>query len=276
MSLHEPGVGSARLQSLSCGDELAPALVQRTLHALAPSVQFPVTICVLCYGPNASLAERFLESLFRNTDPSLFLLRAGLNEVEAATHSLLSKYANQFGNIELFVEPKNIFKNPLMRRMFNERPIPSEWTIWCDDDTHFTRPDWLQRLALKIEAYPEVAMWGWIHVLWRRDQEILNWIRLATWFRGVPFRKGTDLDGKPAIEFRFAPGAFWAIRTEVLRFIDWPDPRLVQADEDFILGEALRQNSLRIENFKYGIKVNDAPRRNEGAANSFSRLGARS
>jgi GT2 family glycosyltransferase len=229
-----------------------------TLRALAPSVQFPVTICVLCYGPNANLAERFLESLFRNTDPSLFLLRAGLNEVEPETHRLFSKYSNRFGNIELFVEPKNIFKNPLMRRMFHEKPLSSQWTLWCDDDTHFTRPDWLQCLALKIEAYPNVEMWGWIHVLWRRDEEILNWIRQASWFRGLPFRKGTDLDGNPAVEFRFAPGAFWAIRTKVLYRLRWPDPRLIQANEDFILGEALRQNGFRLENFKHGVRVNDA------------------
>src|SRR5260221_10903901 len=146
----------------------------RTLLELAPSVQFPVTICVLCYGPNANLAERFLQSLFRNTDPSLFLLRVGLNEVEAATHHLFSKYSNQFGNIELFIEPKNIFKNPLMRRMFYEQPLSSQWTLWCDDDTHFTRPDWLQRLALKIESCPNVSMWGWVHVLCRHDEKILK------------------------------------------------------------------------------------------------------
>jgi GT2 family glycosyltransferase len=211
------------------------------------------------------LARRFLQSLFHNTDPALFLLRAGLNEVERATLRLFHQYADEFGNIDLFIEPKNIFKNPLMRRMFREKPLSSRWTIWCDDDTHFTRPDWLQRLALKIEHSQEVAMWGWIHALWRRDEGILEWIRQAHWFHGLPFRKGTDLDGNRAVEFRFAPGAFWALRTEVLRFLDWPDPRLVHSNEDFLLGEALRQNSFRIEDFNYGVKVNDAARRNADA-----------
>jgi hypothetical protein len=58
----------------------------------------------------------------------------------------------------------------------------------------------------------------------------------------------------------FALGAFWAIRTEVRQLLDWPGPRLIHADEDFLLGEALRQNFFRIENFNYGVKVNDAPR----------------
>jgi GT2 family glycosyltransferase len=159
--------------------------------------------------------------------------------------------------------------------MFREKPLSSQWTLWCDDDTHFARPDWLQRLALKIEHSPEVAMWGWIHALWRRDDAILEWIRRAPWFHGLPFLKGTDLDGKPAVEFLFAPGAFWAIRTEVLRFLDWPDPRLIHANEDFLLGEALRQNGFPIENFNYGVKVNDAPRRNAGAPAVSAQVGAR-
>jgi len=259
---------------MNCTPEMSRMAAEENLRTLAPSVQFPVTICVLCYGPNANLAARFLESLFRNTEPSLFRLRAGLNEVEPATHRLFGEYANRFANIELFVEPKNIFKNPLMRRMFHEKPLSSQWTIWCDDDTYFTRADWLQRLATKIEHSPKVAMWGWIHVLWRRDEAILNWIRQASWFRGRSFRKGTDLEGNPAVEFRFAPGAFWAIRTEVLRLLNWPDPRLVHADEDFLLGEALRQNSFRIENFKYGVKVNDAPRRNAAAPSVSLGVGA--
>jgi hypothetical protein len=102
-------------------------------------------------------------------------------------------------------------------------------------------------------------------VLCRNDNQILEWIRQARWFKGVSFRKGNDLEGNPAIEFRFAPGAFWAIRTKVLRLLDWPDPRLIQADEDFLLGEALRQNAFRVENFNYGVAVNDAQRRNADA-----------
>src|SRR5690242_14169786 len=94
-----------------------------SLLALAPDAGFPVTICVLCYGNYAILARRFLRSLYENSDPALFWVRAGLNEAEASTHSLFAEYQTRFGNIELYVEPRNVFKNPLMRRMFHERPI---------------------------------------------------------------------------------------------------------------------------------------------------------
>ncbi|HEY0549683.1 MAG TPA: hypothetical protein VGF13_08780, partial [Verrucomicrobiae bacterium] len=126
----------------------------------APSVRLPLTICLLAYGAHADLAERCLASVYGTTDPSLFQLRAGLNEVEAKTRKLFDHYAEKFGNVQLFIEPRNTFKSPLMRRLFQQPPISTEWTIWCDDDTHFTRCDWLQRLALKVEEKPEIHMWG--------------------------------------------------------------------------------------------------------------------
>jgi len=236
------------------------------LTTLAPSVHFPVTICVLCYGQNAALAERFLSTLFQLTDARLFALRAGLNEVEPATSRLFEEFAARYQNIELFIEPRNIFKSPLMRRLFHERPLDSRWTIWCDDDTHFTRRDWLQRLALKIETHPAVTMWGDLYKLWREDQFILDWIKASTWYRGVPCLRSADPKGQVATKFVFATGGFWAIRTNALRQLDWPDPRLTQANDDFLLGEALRQNNFQLGDFHCGVKVNDAPRRNPDAA----------
>jgi GT2 family glycosyltransferase len=245
--------------------EDTPHALSQPLASLAPSVGLPVTICVVCYGRHLDLAERFLSSLYGCTDPTLFRLRAGLNEVEPATRALFETYSARFGNIELYVEPRNIFKNPLMRRLFYEPAVPSRWTIWCDDDTHFTRRDWLQRLATKIEANPEAAMWGSLFRLWRRDEFILDWIRAATWYKGVPCMRGPDPTGTDAMEFRFATGGFWAARTAILRQLAWPDPRLIHASEDFLLGEAMRQSNCTIASFDYGVKINDAPRRNDTA-----------
>jgi GT2 family glycosyltransferase len=235
-----------------------------------PAAGFPVTICVLAYGPHAALAERLLSSIYAYTDTRLFHLRAGLNQAGAATRRLFRDYAARFKNVTLFTEPKNIFKYPMMRRMFSEPPLSSAWTIWCDDDTHFTRPDWLQRLGLKIECSPDVVMWGKPYVLWRRDEFVLDWIKAATWYRGLPCVRGNDPAGNDAAKFSFATGGFWAIRTDVLRQLNWPDPRLVHTTGDFLLGEALRQNRLAIGRFDYGVKINDAPRRNAKASSTVS------
>jgi len=242
-------------------------------HPLAvafPAVCFPVTICVLAYGPKAELAKRFLSSLYDHTDPRLFDVRAGLNQACSATRKLFRDYSTRFKNVTLFTEPKNIFKYPIMRRMFYESPLPSRWTIWCDDDTHFTRRDWLQRLGLKIECSPDTVMWGKPYILWRRDQFVFDWIKAAKWYRGLPCVRGKDSSGREGAKFFFATGGFWVIRTDVLRQLNWPDPRLVHTTGDFLLGEALRQNNLPLGRFDYGVKINDAPRRNAKESSTVS------
>jgi hypothetical protein len=232
------------------------------LALAAPSLGLPLTICVLAYGAHSSLARRFLDSLYHHTDPELFQLRAGLNEVELETRRLFQSYAERFRNVAIFAEAKNIFKYPLMRRMFHAPPLPSAWTVWCDDDTHFTRSDWLHRLAMKIERNPEEAMWGQLYGLCSHNPLMPVWIKAASWYRGLPWMRGTDSDGCDGIEFRFATGGFWAVRTAILRQLDWPDTRIIHADGDFLLAEALRQNGLKTGRFDYGVAINDAPRRN--------------
>jgi hypothetical protein len=149
--------------------------------------------------------------------------------------------------------------------MFHDPPIATTWTIWCDDDTHFLRSDWLPRLCLKMEQSREVCMWGRPYALWHSDLSIVDWITRASWHRGKRCVRARDSNGKKAIKFRFAPGAFWAARTGILQRLDWPDPRLIHANEDFLLGEALRQNDLMLGRFDYGVNINDGPRRNPQA-----------
>lgn len=231
---------------------------------LAGRPQF--TIAAVCYGPHPRLADRLLASLYRHTSPSSFVLRIGLNEVMPSTMSLVTEYAARFGNIEVFSEPKNIFKGPLMRRMFTERPLLTDWVIWFDDDTHLVRSDWLQRLTLKMEMAPEIAQWGKIYNLYRRDGEIERFIQAAPWYRGLPLVRKSNSAGGEVIEFQFASGGFWAMKSAVIHALDWPDPRLIQANDDFLLGEALRQNGWLIGTFDSGLKINDHPRRNAEAS----------
>jgi hypothetical protein len=115
-----------------------------------------------------------------------------------------------------------------------------------------------------------VAMWGKPYALWLRDPFVLDWIKAASWYQGLPCLRGRDLEGHDAAKFCFATGGFWAARTAVLRHLDWPDRRLIHANEDFLLGEALRQNQFRLGSFKYGVNINDAPRRNPGAREACS------
>lgn len=225
----------------------------------------PVQICVVCYGDNAGLARRFAESLYRHTHVRHFHLHAGLNEVCRETLETFMSLAERHGNVTMHQEERNVFKCPLMRRIFSGSALSNPWVIWCDDDTHFTRPDWLLRLALRASAQPDVAAWGQGYALWRTDDFILDWIRAASWYRSIPFMRGVDQHGCPASEFHFPTGGFWAAKSSVIQALDWPDPRLIQANDDFLFGEALRQNGFRMGNFDYGVKINDSPRRNPDA-----------
>ena len=224
-----------------------------------------LTICVLCYGDNLQLAERFLQALYKNTDPAAFRLRAGLNEVCSTTSSLFSEYQRIHGNIDIFFEPKNIFKSPMMRRMFSNPSISTDWIVWFDDDSYPTRSDWLQRLMLQIQRAPHVAQWGEGHILWNRDTNTRMFIETAQWYCGKPIRNGLDSERVESMEFAFMTGGFWAIKTEVLRALNWPDPRLIQANDDFLLGEALRQNGYECRQFSRGVHVNTHARRNAQA-----------
>lgn len=243
-----------------------PRFSAAVMEPSSPPAGLPqFTIAAACYGPNPQLAERFLASLYRHTSPASFVLRIGLNEVLPSTVSLVAEYAARFGNIEIFAEPENTFKSPLMRRMFTERPLSTDWVIWFDDDTHLTRSDWLQRLTLKMETGSAVAQWGKIYSLYRQDGEIERFIQAAPWFRGLPLVRKSNSAGGEVIEFQFASGGFWAMKSAVIRALDWPDPRLIQANDDFLLGEALRQHGYLIGAFDHGLKINDHPRRNAGA-----------
>jgi len=222
------------------------------------AVCFPVTICVLCYGPYEALARRCLEALDRHTTPSLFRLRIGLNATCDATRSLVSEVLTRKPETVVHESDVNLFKVPMMHRLLNLPPIETGWVIWFDDDSYVTRPDWLHSLAAKMEAFPEIAMWGKAYSV-EVSNSTANFAREAGWYRGLPLLPSDEQPDH--YRFSFVEGGFWAIRTECLRVLKWPDLRLVHFHDDFMLGEALRQNDFRLGSFHHGVSITNAPRR---------------
>ncbi|MGI8601950.1 MAG: hypothetical protein ACR2OZ_03015 [Verrucomicrobiales bacterium] len=225
------------------------------LRLLAPGVHFPVTICALFFGDHAPLGRKLLGTLYRHTDPKAFYLRAGLNAVSEETSRLVRAAAEQFGNVQLHLSRKNIRKCPMMRRLFHQPCLETEWTLWFDDDSYVRRSDWLLSFALQCEAHPEADLFGAIHSS-TPSPRIQRFIQTASWFRGRPF---LERNGQPVLEF--AVGGFWAVRSRLISQLDWPDPRLVHFEDDYIFGEALRQRGGQLGSFHSGVVISAAPRR---------------
>lgn len=227
-------------------------------RGLDGEICFPVTICVLCYGPYEAMARRCLEALEKHTDPSLFRLRVGLNATCAATQSLVNELLTRKPDTIVHESEVNLFKVPMMHRLMTSTPLETKWLIWFDDDSHVARSDWLPSLAAKMEAFPEVAMWGKPYFV-QIPARTADFARTAGWFRGRPLVPSGEKTCH--YHFSFVTGGFWAIRTECLRVLKWPDLRLVHFHDDFMLGEAMRQNGFHLGSFHHGVRISDAPRR---------------
>lgn len=226
-------------------------------EAAQPILESPVTVCILFYGDYPKVATRCLTSLLQNTERSAYRLRLGLNSVSEATESAIAQLLPHF-DVEMIVRsPVNLYKCPMMRRLFHDQPIETSWTIWFDDDSYVHRNDWLQMLMFQSRLNPSIDMWG-KRCFIRGTDAHRNFIRRAPWYRGLI----EEPDDRPGhCRLNFAVGGFWAIRTEWIYRLDWPEPRLLQFGEDYILGEALRQNGAQIGNAFSGVAIDRAPRR---------------
>ena len=227
---------------------------------------FQVTICVICFGEHPALAQRFLTNLYRHTRTDFFSLRIGLNAACAETVELAQAAARAHGNISIHSECRNIFKSPLMARLLSLKPIETDWVIWFDDDSFPYRSDWLPGLRLRMETQPGVDVWG-NPFFTEADDRVLRFIQTASWFRGKPFNHAKptgEWSERPLLSF--VEGGFWAAKARVLRALAWPDPRLVHHGEDYIFGEALRQNGYRIGRYRSGVRINQTERRGSGDA----------
>jgi hypothetical protein len=184
-------------------------------------------------------------------------LRIGLNAVSEATLRVVERLAPRLP-IELEVHsPLNLYKAPMMRRLFCDRPITTPWTIWLDDDSFVRRPDWLSMLSNESRLQPGVDMWG-KRLFFRGDEHHWKFIHDASWFRGLAPIPDDQAD---RCRLNFVAGGYWAIRTACLRELDWPDPRLLHFGDDYMLGEAMRQIGAQLGEAVSGVAIDYAPRR---------------
>jgi hypothetical protein len=212
------------------------------------------TACVLTVGGSSELFDHFRQQWERYSSPAI-PLRIGINADDGTFHA---PPCGEYAPGIVCRDPGNLGKPGMMRRLFHEARIETPWCIWFDDDSYPFRADWMQSLEVAIAAQPHAVMLG-ITAVTHVCSRMAHFIREAPWYRGVPFAPSEKEDAAARIEFVL--GGFWAIKTDWIHSLDWPDRRIVHFEDDYLLGEAIRQHGGKLGRFHSGVKVDTAPRR---------------
>lgn len=204
------------------------------------------TVCALMYGDNLPLAQRCLSRL--DGAPHMEEVRIGLNAVSTATRNYVEDWGRQFSQqhgvpVYTYTPDRNTGKYPLMRRMFVS-PL-ARYVMWFDDDSYFDHDaTWWTN-----ELLPALAGQDMIGQQWRLPVQgnQWEWIMQQPWYnRRVQ---------KPR-HFHFCQGAWWVIRSEILKQYDWPTRDLHHCGGDSMLGELLRHQNRVVGKFDSGVRIN--------------------
>lgn len=204
-----------------------------------------LTVCALTYGNYPELTARCLESIRRVFGDKLEL-RVGCNQVSPASEAIALRLASPG---QCLVSAENLYKYPMMRRLFFEQPITTPWTMWFDDDSALVPPDgtyghWYDRL---MQAAAQADILGSPYTQgWAGNQR--EWVKAQPWYTG------DDPALRPKVGF--LTGGWWMIRTELLHRYNYPWPEIQHNGGDAMLGELCRQQGLRVRTFREHIWIN--------------------
>lgn len=207
------------------------------------------TICVLLYGDYPTLADRCLRSITNTVSEADLNLRVGLNAVSPTVRDWVHAWVPEENITE---SSTNIFKYPMMRKMFYEKPIDTEYVMWMDDDSYLTgygiednlENKWLQEVEYAMVG---VDMLGAVYNIdWQGQQK--EFVKSQPWYMGH--------DPGSRKRVKFITGGWWNIRTAVLYKHDYPWDSLEHIGGDTMLGELCFQQKYRLRNFRKGVRIN--------------------
>lgn len=222
-----------------------------------------ITICALFYSHHPELARRCLSSIEEGLETGHNLvheLRLGLNMVSDEVRVYVRDWANcmtqQHGIPSVLFESKeNQFKYPMMRRMFFHRPLTSEYVMWFDDDSYLDKPTESWWRALKSAVFG-MDMVGQLWLMAVQGNQ-MEWVKTQPWYDpevgDVPPKKAGK---RKESAFQFCQGAWWVMRSVLLKKYNWPVPEIRHNGGDSMLGELCRQQRLRVGIFHGGVRIN--------------------
>jgi hypothetical protein len=234
--------------------------------------KMPVDICVCTFSSDHTesndhfnLITRCLLSVVNNTDPSLYTLHIGCNNLSlramAFVDWLVSCYGARkyIGNPLKDVSGRTIYpKYPLMAEMYDA--THSEWVVWFDDDCHVSASDWLEKLEDKINKTPLADQFGDEALIVLSPSHQQQWIEPSVWYTPGKIEYQNFPEGVRIVS-PFIIGGFYAISRNAINVCSIPDPRIVHNNGDWTTGMALHHQGFKIANHVYGVIRGDEPRR---------------
>jgi hypothetical protein len=211
-------------------------------------------VCALFYGDFPALAQRCAQSLRALRDTGVVDLRIGLNEVSAASRTLIEQALP--GADAVCADPQ-IYKYPMMRRLVHEYTGDATHLMWFDDDSCLAPgidvARWLRAVAGAAQATRGMLGAAYLRVQAEAEHE---WTRAQPWYTGRALPEAT----------RFATGGWFVAPLALLRRFDWPPPSLRHNGGDVALGALCHQQGLAIISCQGGIAINaDASLRESSA-----------
>ena len=217
-------------------------------------------VCVLFYGTDAycyQLAERVLNAPMRQLAQMGAEFRFGLNAVSDRTRDLVYATAREFSAVHVVDCPENIFKYPMMRRLFYDHPCTRQFLMWFDDNSYIL-PDtdvehWAARVVRQLNA---CSVLGSVYT----GKLVGNqraWITAQPWYAGK----------EPNDYVKYVADSWWAAQPTAFFKHDWPARDIRHHGGDIMLGEFCRQHDLQLCHFRDGVAINTNSSGVEGAKN---------
>ena len=208
-------------------------------------------VCILFYGADdycCQLARRVLNGPMRElaTDCEIEF-RFGLNAVGENVKAIVVDALNTdfFNRTTVFESDVNVYKYPIMRRMFYEKQLQAPLTMWFDDNS-FINPTtdvffWLDRVVKQMQ---HCSMIGSVYTQGLAGNQA-DWVRAQHWFNGKV----------PGPYVKYAAGGWWTVDTAILHKFDWPSHDIKHYGGDVMLGELLCQQNLRLCHFRDNVTI---------------------
>lgn len=207
-------------------------------------------VCVLFYGTDdycCQLAKRVLNKPMRELAEHNIEFRFGFNAVSPDTHRVVDAFldASDYVVQARVDSPVNIYKYPMMRRLFYDTPITAPVTMWFDDNSHID-PDtdvvtWYSRVINQLDY---CTVLGSVYTQGLVGNQA-NWIKAQPWFNGK----------EPIPYVKYPAGGWWAAQTSILQQFNWPPPEIKHHGGDLMFGELLRQHDLPLCHFRDNVMI---------------------